>query len=117
MERHVFSQELLLFFDRFAGPSLIRIFFRVLSMSSSCTSRASVSTACRLRQVEIRLNDAFAFNVGESGMFDPQMFDTFNLVSTGLGEGAAAELRAAKAKAGRDVRLRLGDGEDSDDDY
>ena len=39
----------------------------------------------------------------------------FNLRDSGLGEGAAAELRAAKAKAGRDVRLRLGDGEDSDD--
>ena len=41
-----------------------------------------------------------------------------DLRDSGLGQGAAAELRAAKAAAGSDVRLRLGDGEDSDpDDY
>ena len=46
----------------------------------------------------------------------PSMPDAeqFNLLDSGLGEGAAAELRAAKA-AGSDVRLRLGDGEDSED--
>ena len=35
---------------------------------------------------------------------------------SGLGEGAAAELRAAKAAAGSGVKLKLGDGQDSDGD-
>ena len=43
--------------------------------------------------------------------------ETFYLHSSGLGQGAAAELRAAKAAVGSDVRLHLGDGEDTGDDY
>ena len=39
----------------------------------------------------------------------------FYLQDCGLGEGAAAELRAAKAAAGSGVKIRLDDGEDSDD--
>ena len=36
----------------------------------------------------------------------------FRLQYSGLGDGAAAELRAAEAAAGSDVYLYLGDGED-----
>ena len=38
------------------------------------------------------------------------------LFESGLGADAAAELRAAKAYAGSGVKLKLGDGQDSDGD-
>ena len=43
--------------------------------------------------------------------------ETFYLDPSGLGKGAAAELRAAKAAVGSDVLLQLGDGQDTGDDY
>ena len=41
----------------------------------------------------------------------------FCLACSGLSKAVATELRQAKAAAGSAVRLRLGDGEDSNDDY